>query len=202
MQTDAQIFSGAFTSPVLSSQSVFRALMDGMARPGRVFSLVHDASAPAPACPSHAALALTLADADTSVWLSPSLAGSAFARWLSFQTGASIVPDRMEAMFAFVSRKDALSDWNGFLLGSDTYPDRSATLVVEVEALSGGIPLIAEGPGIDGAVSLSPIGLPADFLRERVLNRSLYPRGIDLVLVCGSDCLCLPRTARLMLEEV
>lgn len=202
MHTDTLIFTGAFATPVLTAQSAFRALMDAMARPARILSLKSDASAPAPACPALAALALTLADADTPLWLSPSLAGSAFARWLSFQTGAPLVTDRLEAMFAFAAREDALSDFSGFSLGSDAYPDRSTTLVIEVDALCGGAPLLAEGPGIDGVAPLSPRGLPAGFLEERAMNRSLYPRGTDLVLVSGSDCLCLPRTTRLKPEEV
>lgn len=201
METEAQVFSGGFAAPVLASQSVFRVVMEALARPARILSLTTDAEAPAPACPAIAALALTLADADTPVWLSPSLEGSAFARWLAFQTGAPLVRERIEAMFAFAAEADGFPDMSGFSLGSDLYPDRSATLVIEIEALHGGRPMRAEGPGIEGVQTLAPRGLPAGFLEERTLNRSLYPRGIDLILVSGCALIGLPRTTRLMPAE-
>lgn len=201
MPAETEVFTGGFADPVLSAQSAFRTLMDAMAGPARVVSVVPEAEAPFPACRAMAAIALTLADHETAVWLSPMLAASAFPRWLSFHTGAAVGDDRMAADFVFFARTDGFPDLSGVALGSDAYPDRAATLVVEVEALVGGEPLVARGPGIRDAQTLAPMGLPGDFLAAWSLNRSLYPRGIDLILVCGADILCLPRTTRLAKRE-
>lgn len=202
MPMQNEIFSGAFSHPVLSSQAVFRTVMEAMARPARIVSVKSDAAAPEPLCDAAAALALTLSDADTPLWLSPSLSASAAPAWLTFHTGAPMAQARLDAVFAFFARQDGWPKADGFSLGSDLYPDRSPTLVIEVEALTGGPMLVAEGPGIEALQRLSPKGLPPGFLEERALNRSFYPRGHDLILVCDSDLICLPRTTRLALREV
>ncbi len=41
-------YAGGFSDPVFQSQAVFRALMDGMARPGRIQSLEAVVDPPAP----------------------------------------------------------------------------------------------------------------------------------------------------------
>ena len=67
---------GGFADLVLGAQSVFRATMDALARPGTVQSIASDAAPPAPLTPELAALALTLCDHDTPVWFDPELAAS------------------------------------------------------------------------------------------------------------------------------
>ncbi len=201
MHSETHVFTGGFADPVLSSQSVFRALMDGMASPARVLSLEDKAEVPQPVSPAMAAVALTLLDHDTQVWLSPALAASAFPQWLAFYAGAPITADRMAADFAFFTGEDGFPELSGLPLGSDTYPDRSTTLVIEVDALEGGDILIARGPGIREVQELSPMGLSARFLSEWEINRGLYPRGLDIILVSGAAFLCLPRTTRLVKRE-
>lgn len=195
-------FSGGFSAPVPAAQSVFRTLMEAMARPARVVTVACEtAVAPAPAGALIAALALTLADHDTPVHLSPALAASAFPHWLAFHTGAPLAASRLDATFAFCALADGLPPLEGFALGSDLYPDRSVTVIAELPSLTGGPRLAAKGPGIRDTARLAPAGLPDGFLAERALNRSLFPRGIDLVLVSGDALLCLPRTTRLSAEE-
>lgn len=71
MAAQSQIYAGAFADPVFQAQSVFRALMDGFARPGTVANLAALASPPSPLGKASGAVALTLCDHDTPVWLSP-----------------------------------------------------------------------------------------------------------------------------------
>ena len=87
-------------------------------------------------------------------------------------------------------------------IGTDAYPDRSTTLVIEVETLSAG-PAAGwrlEGPGIDGAAHLAVTGLPAGFVEARAALAPLYPRGLDIVLTAGDRLAALPRTTRITPE--
>jgi alpha-D-ribose 1-methylphosphonate 5-triphosphate synthase subunit PhnH len=197
MATDTQVFSGGFASPVFESQSVFRMLMDGMARPGKISTIEQDAGQPEPLGSAAGAIALTLCDHDTPVWLSAGFSQSAVAQWIGFHSGASITREKSEARFAFKDASSILSSFGLFSLGTQEYPDRSTTLVIEVEALGEGRELTLAGPGILHSKTVEVAGLPDTFLRLWADNRTLFPRGIDVILTAGRNFLCLPRTTRI-----
>ena len=69
--------AAAFPAPVLASQAAFRALMDAVARPGTVKPLPPAAAAPSPLSATAAAVALTMLDYETPVWLDAPPIGSA-----------------------------------------------------------------------------------------------------------------------------
>ncbi len=196
------IYAGAFADPVFQSQSVFKALMDAMARPGTILSLGAAAAPPAPLGAGAGAIALTLCDDGTPVWLSAALAASTVSAWLSFHTGAPLTDVRPEARFVFVEAGGLVPGFDQFALGSQEYPDRSATLVLEIAALQGGPAFTATGPGIPDEVTIAPVGLPDIFLTLWDENRAIFPRGVDLILVAGTDIVCLPRTTKLRRREV
>ncbi|MCA1440838.1 phosphonate C-P lyase system protein PhnH [Ensifer sp. IC4062] len=200
MTAQSQIYAGAFADPVFEGQSVFRTLMDGFARPGTIGRLATAVSPPAPLGKASGAVALTLCDHDTPVWLSPALSKSAVPQWIAFHTGAGVTEIKDEARFAFVEKGAAVPGFDQFALGTQEYPDRSTTLVIEVEALKGGQPLIARGPGIRSEVVIAPNGLPDVFLDFWTANQAIFPRGIDLILTARDAVLCLPRTTKLEWE--
>ena len=63
-------------SAVFAAQSVFRKVMDATARPGSIHSVAPVGGAPALLAPAAAAIALTLFDHDTPVWLDARLSAS------------------------------------------------------------------------------------------------------------------------------
>jgi len=195
------VYAGAFDNPVFQSQAVFRALMDGMARPGTIVAIDASAVPPAPMGRGAGAIALTLCDTDTVVWLTQAQAQSAVPAWLAFHTGAPVTNVKPEARFAFVEVGALVPGFNQFALGTQEYPDRSTTVVIEIAALSGGPEMIASGPGIKDEMEISPVGLPDIFLTLWNENRAVFPRGVDLVLVAGDMALCLPRTVKLRRKE-
>jgi alpha-D-ribose 1-methylphosphonate 5-triphosphate synthase subunit PhnH len=81
--------------------------------------------------------------------------------------------------------------------GTDLYPDRSTTLALAIQSISGGPNLTLTGPGIDGSITIAPQGLPADFLAQWTENGAQFPRGIDLLLVADGQLIGLPRTTRI-----
>lgn len=196
---DAQNFGGGFVDPVFQSQAVFRAVMDAMARPGSVHSIAtQEMLPPAPLSACTAAVALTLCDHDTTVWLDPSLAKApGLNEWLTFHTGAPITGDPRRAAFAIIEDGEALPDFRNFAAGTDEYPDRSTTLIVQVDRLSGGEAMTLAGPGILGSRPFAPDGLPGDFVSRWAANNALFPRGVDLVFCSASEVVALPRSTRI-----
>ena len=187
--------SGGFDDPVLGSQAAFRRIMGAFAEPGTIIDLGGFASAPSPLTPVIATLLATLADADAPVFLETDDAADAVA-WIAFQTGAAVLADPADAAFAVLSPMSDLKRWQRYPVGTDVYPDRSATLILPVQALEGGASLTLSGPGIETTRGIAPLGLPAGFIEARVANRALFPRGHDLVLTTDEQCLVLPRTTR------
>jgi alpha-D-ribose 1-methylphosphonate 5-triphosphate synthase subunit PhnH len=174
-----------FADPVAGAQACFRAVLDAMARPGRVMS-VAGVSAPAPLCDAAAAVLLTLVDHETPLWLDPD--AEAARSWIAFHTGAPSSDDP-----AFVLAL-SLPDLAALLAGTDEMPETSATVILQVAALGSGRRLVLEGPGLRRATELRVDGLPADFVSIWQRNHGLFPRGVDLILCAGRSLTALPRS--------
>lgn len=197
MSLHTEALEGGFANPVLGAQVTFRALMDAMARPGTIRTAAGDATPPHPLGIAQGAVALTLADHDTPVWLSPALTNATTKGWIGFHTGAEIVASSAHARFACLAAGEPIPDFHGFAAGSQDYPDRSATLVIELPSLNGGPNLKASGPGIKDSTVIAPQGLPADFLRRWAANRAFFPLGLDIVFTAGTELMALPRSTDL-----
>ncbi|MCG8445583.1 MAG: phosphonate C-P lyase system protein PhnH [Hyphomicrobiales bacterium] len=189
----------SFGDPVFGAQTAFRAIMRAMALPGRVERLETDVSPPKGMGPASAAVLLTLCDLDTAVWFSD--ADSDAARFLRFFTDAPLVEAPGDADFGFVHPRGIFPALSRFKRGDDQYPDRSATLIVEVAGFEGGSPLSLTGPGIEDATVISPLGLPEDFWGQWSENHALYPCGVDLLFTCDVSVMGLPRSVRAALGE-
>ena len=190
----ASALAGGLADPVFESQRIFRGVLDALSRPGRIVDLGAPAEAPDPLMAGTAAILATLADDTTPVWLDAAASASAAPAWVGFQTGAPIAAGPEDAALAVIADAGGMPAFAGFALGSAEYPDRSATLVVQVATLDGGPALLLAGPGIKGTATLAPDGLPADFVTRMRANRALFPRGVDLFLVAGSRIAGLPRS--------
>jgi alpha-D-ribose 1-methylphosphonate 5-triphosphate synthase subunit PhnH len=197
MTTVAELPAG-FADKVLSAQSTFRSVMDAIARPGSVQRIVAAAGTPGAMMRGTAAIALTLFDHDTPVWLDPQMSEtSEVTKWLKFHTGAPVVGDSSICSFALIGDPAALPPLDRFSFGTNEYPDRSTTLILQVESLTQGRSLELRGPGIDGAAVLQAAIEPADLLQRLAINTALFPRGIDVVLVHDDTIVAIPRTTRL-----
>lgn len=182
----ASSLEGGFANAPIDAAHAFRAVLDGMARPGQVQD-VRGARPPAPLSVAAGTLMLALCDPDTPIWLAPSLATEEIRSWLAFHTGAPLSV-RGDAMFAF-GRWEELAPITDFAIGTPEYPDRSATLIVEVDGFGDAHRLT--GPGIKSAHQLTvpdPQAMRA--------NAARFPLGLDFVLTCGERLAGLPRTTR------
>jgi alpha-D-ribose 1-methylphosphonate 5-triphosphate synthase subunit PhnH len=188
-----------FADKVLSAQSTFRSVMDAMGRPGSVQRIVAAAGAPAAMMRGTAAIALTLLDHDTPVWLDPLMSETSdVAKWLKFHAGAPVIADSQICSFALVGDARVLPALDRFAFGTNEYPDRSTTLILQVESLTQGPGLELRGPGIDGTAVLQAAIQPADLFERLAINAALFPRGIDVVLVHDDSIVAIPRTTQLV----
>ena len=185
----------AFPEPVLASQAVFRAVMDAFARPGEIKPLPHVLTAPAPLSATAAALAAALLDYETPLWLDAALSEAPdVTEWIRFHTGARVTADPRQAAFAIVADPARVPCFDAFSLGTAEYPDRSTTLVLQVERFGAGQRLSCCGPGIAGRVSFSAEPLPLDFCDRLVANHALFPRGVDVIMLSPDAVAALPRS--------
>ncbi|MHA1529664.1 MAG: phosphonate C-P lyase system protein PhnH [Alphaproteobacteria bacterium] len=185
---------GGFADRARQSAVAFRAVLDALARPGRIRE-VAGAEPPEGLSVAAGVLLLTLADAETPLWLPERLDGGAVAEWLRFHTNVSPAAGRGKAMFA-VGRWEELLPMEDWPVGEPEYPDRAATLIVEVAALHGGPALELSGPGIDGVTRLAPV-LPAGAAEALWVNAARFPLGMDFFFTAGGQVAGLPRSTRI-----
>lgn len=187
-----------FAEEVLDAQACFREVMEAMARPGRIREVPAAPGLPSPLQPAAAALLLTLCDLDTPVWLDHAACDSGeVAAWLRFHRGTPIPGCPEAAAFAVIADPASLPPLDHFRLGEPDYPDRGATLIVEVSDLCPGRGPLWSGPGIREPLRLSPLGLPARFWAERRALAPRFPLGLEVIFTQGRRLAALPRSTRL-----
>jgi len=182
--TDASLIGGFADGPIEAAHA-FRDALEALARPGTLHR-VAGAQPPAPLSVAAGVLVLTLADPTTPLHLAGRHDCAALRDWITFHTGAPLV-GAAEAVFA-------LGDWSAlqpvdrFAIGTAEYPDRAATLIVEMADLTATGARLT-GPGIRDTAHLS---LPE--IAAFRANRALFPLGFDTFLTCGDQLAGLPRS--------
>ncbi|WP_166417072.1 phosphonate C-P lyase system protein PhnH [Cochlodiniinecator piscidefendens] len=177
---------GGFDTPPKQSALAFRAALSTMARPGNIETL-SGGNAPTPVSEAAATLLLTLCDQETPIYLAPSHDRPALREWIAFHIGAPFVA-ASSALFA-------LGTWDTLQLtefptGTPEYPDRSTTLIVELETLTTTGPRLT-GPGIKDHAYLS---LPDVAAFQQ--NNALFPMGLDFYFTAGVQLAALPRSTK------
>jgi len=123
---------------------------------------------------------------ETPLHLAPGHDSAEIRDWVAFHTGAPVV-EADRAMFA-LGTWPALAPRDRFAIGTPDYPDRSATLIVEVERLAATGPRLT-GPGIEAEARLA---LPE--ITAFRANRALFPLGLDFFFTAGDRLAALPRS--------
>lgn len=181
--------------PVLQSQQIFRQVLRALSEPGTRQTLAPQA-APRGVDSAAYQVCLALLDSDTPLWVADSLASTSLTSSLRFHCGCPIVAEPGEAAFA-IATPQALAGLDRFCQGSHDYPDRSTTLILQVDSLHTSGPWQLSGPGIDGRRAVGIDGLESHWLNWLEENHAGFPLGIDLLLTAGNSLMGLPRTTRM-----
>lgn len=184
-QKDA--LAGGFDAAPVQSARAFREILEALARPGTIRQ-VQGAQPPAPLSVAAGVALLVLTDTTTGLYLAGPADCPAVRDWVAFHIGAPLVgPDKAD--FA-LGPWAALQPVSRFRIGLPDYPDRSATLIVECDALSQDGPRLT-GPGIQ---SFQRLNLPETAAFRA--NRALFPLGFDTLFTAGDRIAGLPRSTR------
>jgi alpha-D-ribose 1-methylphosphonate 5-triphosphate synthase subunit PhnH len=179
-------YAGGFSYPPHNAATAFRAIMQAMARPGTIHDIC-GALPPAPLSVAAGTVLMTLCDPETPVHLAGDLDTPELRDWITFHTGAPLVAAE-EAVF--VVTKWGQVDLATLALGTPEYPDRSATVIVELPRLEQR-GAVLRGPGIKGTAALNLPDLNA-FQR----NAAMFPLGLDFMFTSGGQIAALPRTTK------
>ncbi len=183
----AHALTGGFDNPAAQAAGAFRGIMEAMARPGTLQTIA-GAVPPAPLSAAAGTALLTLCDGETPVYLAGQADCDDVHAWLAFHTGAPIAGPS-HCLFA-IGAWDALLPLSSYPKGTADYPDRSATLIVEMPALDAAGAALS-GPGIKGTAQLS---LPDLAIFQD--NAAQFPLGLDFLFTCGDRIAALPRSTR------
>jgi len=182
-------------NPAYDNQKIFRAILQTMSRPGTITRLGNLPTPPAGLHPAAAAVCLTLLDLDTPLWMGACPAKDILT-YLRFQCGCPVSVKQDEADFGLILDGTDLPELDRFHPGDIEYPDRSATLIIQVKSFSQGQRLNLSGPGINGKTILQGDGLAAEFRQAMIKNNRRFPLGYDVILTTETEIVSLPRTVQ------
>ena len=181
--------------PSLASARSFRTMLEALSQPGSIHTLPDVPASPKSMPGGMAALCLTLADLDASLWLDPA-ADPECADWLRFNCGCPLVENSAAASLACVLDPERMPTLTAYNQGDPEYPDRSATLFIAVQDLAEGRGIKLTGPGIKRQRAFEVTGLPDVFWTQWKDNTAGYPLGVDVFFVSGNRIAGLPRSVR------
>ena len=169
-----------------SQQQLFRLLLEATSRPGRIQKL------PEAFHQSRASVAVLATLLDAEVKLADPYAMLPQRLWPLLQA-VSATPERADYL---ICKGITIPDFTP-RLGTLSCPDESATIILDVESLSGEEShLRLAGPGVDGEITVGIDGLHPDWLAARQDWVASFPLGVDMVIADGDRLLGLPRTTR------
>lgn len=186
-----------FNDPVADAGDAFRTILQAMSRPGSVQPIAPPNEHPKAVSGAAASVLLTLPDHSTPVWLHTPLAETDLADYIRFHSGAALTDDAARAAFAVLPRKAETFSCGRFSPGTDEYPDRSTTVIIDVDGFESGPTVRLSGPGIDGECDFKADGLPPGFWEEMISNGSLFPLGIDVILTAPGFVAAIPRSTKI-----
>lgn len=172
-----------YTPAEARSRETFLALMWALSYPGRVYQLP-DTNNP------FALIAETLLDLETSYYTAASSLEPVLA-----QTGAQVRPAAQAAyhFYPAVSEPE-LADIRAASVGTMLYPDEAATLIIGCQVGSG-LPIVLQGPGVNGRQNVQIDGITARFWDMREIA-CRFPLGWDVYFVDGRNVVGLPRSVQ------
>jgi len=101
------------------------------------------------------------------------------------------------SMLALIGDAAQCPELASFAQGTLEYPDRSTTLMLQVESLETETGLTLSGPGIKETSSLCAAPLWPGFADQLRANRARFPQGVDLLFCAGNRIVGVPRSTHI-----
>ena len=187
--------SGSQGNPAHDNQRIFRAILLTMAQPGTVTVLGNWPKPPKGLHPAAAAVCLALVDMDTPLWVGTH-APMDVTTYLRFQCGCPLPRKEENCAFGLILNGNDLPDLERFNPGEIEYPDRSATLIIQVSSIDLGRGVHLSGPGTRNETRLHVDGLDPAFWKSLQQNNRRFPLGYDVILATKTEIASLPRSVQ------
>lgn len=179
---------------------IFRSVLCAMSQPGRIVDFNFQMPSPPKGLSSEiATLLLTLCDFQTPIWMKSST--PEIDKYIKFHTAAPITTRKKNAAFAVVSGPDVDFSLSGFAQGTHEYPDRSTTILVQVDHLQDKGNIYLTGPGIAETQTFNAKNVSKNFWPDVIANHANYPLGVDLIFVAAMKLAALPRSTHVKIKE-
>lgn len=184
---------------VFDGQRHFRVLLDAMARPGMIGTLNDVTLSPQGLNQASALVGFALLNADVSFHVASGKAEP--PAYLTMNT-ASRPTDPEQADFLFADGAHATDAVRRAKVGTLTYPENGATVVIDVDRLAtepieGSLTITLRGPGVDGEVTVHIVGLSREFFEALKVKNDEFPLGVDTIIADRQGAvLCIPRTSK------
>ena len=172
-----------------TQQRLFRRLLEAFAYPGRQFDATDSGTT------ARLAILATLLDGEVNL-ADPHRLIVPEDRLRLMASAAA--PEQARFVVADATRAPDFTP----ALGSLESPEFGATLLLEVEQLGAGSPLLLNGPGIASQKRLAVQGLHPDWIAQRADWVSAYPLGVDIILCDATHFAALPRTTQIVREAL
>jgi len=191
---------------VHDSQKAYRKLVDSVAKPGTINSLIEESERldlPVNCNKSMLLLMLMLLDTEVTFQIL-SKNSEKIAKYINQFTYAKVAPLE-KADFIFVlgdsAAKYLFYAIEGCKLGDLVNPHLSATLIIEVERITNENQLIFKGPGIK-ETNYAAISLAEDWVHCRAAKNAEYPLGVEFYFVDKEhNLLAIPRTTTISVKR-
>lgn len=177
------------SNPTHASQQAFRAMLKAMSEPATLVD-IDVATAWENLNSASVGVLLTLCDQNTTLYFSDALHNESVIKSTQFHTQA-VVGEAHNAHFAFITSSEF--DADDYYHGDETYPEHSATVIIQVDSLTDGQPLTLSGAGIETTKVIAP-SISDALLAHYQRQTERYPLGIDTILTCGNQLMAIPRT--------
>jgi alpha-D-ribose 1-methylphosphonate 5-triphosphate synthase subunit PhnH len=168
-----------------TQQHNFRSILEAMARPGKVNPLEykkHESN-------SIKAVLATILDGEVTFSDHDQLLDE--DDWLLLQA----IKSATNKADYILCDGDKLPDFDP-KLGTLESPENSATIIILVDSLlDGDVKMVLTGPGIQTRIECNLTGLDKQWLLKRAEWVCNFPLGVDLILVCRSGVMAIPRSA-------
>ena len=181
---------GGFENPVDDTQETFRVLLNAMASQG-------PDEFPAGVSAAATAVLLSLADFSTPLWIDPCLAHTGIQSYIGFHAGAPMARHSESCLFALIARNVDEINLHRFMPGTPDYPDRSTTVIIEVDGFDAAPAVRLTGPGIETATLFGAGPLPNGVWAELLSKAAMFPLGIDVILTAPDAIVAIPRSTRI-----
>jgi alpha-D-ribose 1-methylphosphonate 5-triphosphate synthase subunit PhnH len=137
-----------------------------------------------------------LFDYDVQVWLGQGFDTESVRTQLTRITGCQFTAKQERADFAVIAGGMVMPPLERFQMGTRNRPDFSTTLIISLPSLTGGAPILLEGPGISKVKAVDMVGIGDEFWTNWDAATTQYPLGVDILFTSQDSYLALPRTSR------